>query len=175
MCCQRSTARPNRHKSIGGEMKRAEAWCVCPLSCQGRLMGTKQHIRRRCRTDQPSGDVKNEKKTLVTRVPEHKGHTAGPQFSKPFKPASLSSDREQNTAWGRWFESCGSPVGPVQTPASIDQIGPQKELPWEFHNTTLYFSASTFTARRNCEVTHADFHSAISPSTSNLLRVQFCG
>lgn len=79
-------------------MKRAEAWCVCPLSCQGRLMGTKQHIRQRCRAAQPSGDVKNEKKTLGTSAPEHKGHTAGSQFNRPLNPASLSSDRELNPA-----------------------------------------------------------------------------
>lgn len=93
MCCQRSTERPNRHKSIRVEMKRAKAWCVCPLSCQGCLMGAKQHFRRRWRTDQASGEVKIETKTLVTCVPDRKGHTGGSQFNQPFNPASLSSDR----------------------------------------------------------------------------------
>lgn len=167
MCCQRLTARPNRHKSIRGGMKRAKAWCVCPLSCQGGLMGTKQHIRWCSRTDQPSGAVKNEKTTLVECVPDHKAHPAGSQLNQPFNPTALSSDGQCEAG------GLNPPVEPAQTPGRIYQIWPQEELPREFNNATLYSSASTFTASGNCEITHADFHFTTNPSNSNRLHLQF--
>lgn len=167
MCCQRSTARPNRHKSIRGEMKRAEAWWAAKAvwweqnntsDDTAALIGQVEKLRMRRRLLQhvyQTAKVIQQGPTSISHPTQH--HC--PQTGSIMQHEAGGLDPVAHR--GTRFNHRGASI--------------RSELPWEFNNTTLYFSASTFTASRNCEVTHADFHFTITPSDSNLLHFQFCG